>query len=488
MTFRAAAFIGASWLAMTGAAAAQSTAQAAADSPDARAARIQDLETRLQALEAQLADLKESAAADAADIRRAQGEATQVTVDNGRPTIRSANGDFSFAVRGLVQFDAARYGEDESAAGADLNSGTNFRRARLGIEGTVFTDWNWNLTGEFGGTGGESTQLNQAWIEYAGWKPFGAEIPFRLRAGAWATPVNLEDATSNTEGLFLERPAPAELVRSIAGGDGRTGFGAFVNGQRWTVNAVLTGAVIGAPATAEFDEQTGYLARIAFLPLRGENYSVHFGLNASGILDPADTGAGLATTKSARLRERPELRVDGTTLVDTAAIPASGVTQYGVELAGVWKSLYLAGEWIDIAIDRSTAAFDPSFSGWYVQGAWTLTGERRQWNAANGGYQGIRPASPFNPKNGKWGAWEIGARYSDLDLNDRAGVAGAATPAGGIRGGEQKISTVGLNWYPNRTVRFLLDYQWVDVDRLNGAGANLSADFQVLSFRSQLAF
>ena len=27
---------------------------------------------------------------------------------------------------------------------------------------------------------------------------------------------------------------------------------------------------------------------------------------------------------------------------------------------------------------------DPDFFGWYVQGAWTLTGERRRWNAANG--------------------------------------------------------------------------------------------------------
>jgi phosphate-selective porin OprO/OprP len=75
-----------------------------------------------------------------------------------------------------------------------------------------------------------------------------------------------------------------------------------------------------------------------------------------------------------------------------------------------------------------------------------------------------------------------------LDLNDNAGAPGAATPAGGVRGGKQTISTVGLNWYPNRTVRFLLDYQWADIDRLNGAGADIGADFQALSLRSQVAF
>jgi phosphate-selective porin OprO/OprP len=59
---------------------------------------------------------------------------------------------------------------------------------------------------------------------------------------------------------------------------------------------------------------------------------------------------------------------------------------------------------------------------------------------------------------------------------------------GGIRGGEQKITSVGLNWHPNNVVRFLVDYQWVDVDRLNAAGASLNTDVNILSVRSQFAF
>ena len=62
------------------------------------------------------------------------------------------------------------------------------------------------------------------------------------------------------------------------------------------------------------------------------------------------------------------------------------------------------------------------------------------------------------------------------------------TYAGGVRGGEQKIWTAGLNWYPNDVLRFILDYQHTDVDRLTAAGGNANAKIDAISFRSQFAF
>ena len=121
--------------------------------------------------------------------------------------------------------------------------------------------------------------------------------------------------------------------------------------------------------------------------------------------------------------------------------------------------------------------FNPSFSGWYAQGAYTLTGERRVWSSANGGFRGVKPDHPFSRgADGGLRAWELAARYSVLDLNDHDGVAGSVAPSGGVRGGEQKITTVGLNWYPNGVVRFLLDYQWITVDRLKTRLNKPSAD------------
>jgi phosphate-selective porin OprO/OprP len=515
---KTAAFAGVSWLAFMGAASAQEAIQTQhpAAPADPRDVRIHELEQRLEEIEAQIEDLKASSAADVQNVRDTAAAQPTISVANGRPTIASADGNFRFSVRGLAQFDLAHYDQDSAATpdnrrgdttnASDLNSGGNFRRARIGVEGTAFRDWNYALTYEMGGTGSESPALNQAYVEYTGWKLFNNTVPLRFRIGAWATPTGLEDATSNTESLFLERAAPAELVRGLAGGDGRSSIAVFANGERWYGSAALTGGIVGN--SGEYDEQTGYLLRAAFLPLKGQDYGLHVGANVSGIIEPADTDPSALTQERVRLRERPELRNDTTRFVDTGNINAGGLTAYGVELGGYWRNFYAAGEAFQIDVDRSGAGADPNFSGWYVQAAWTLTGESHKWSAANGGFQGIRPATAFDPSAGHWGAWEIAARYSDLNLNYHEGALNTAALANNtVRGGEQTITTIGLNWYPNSVVRFLLDYQWVSIDRLDpengviagttifggapsvlGDGAQIGQDYQVVSLRSQFAF
>lgn len=477
------------WLAPAADAAAQDAPAAA----DPREAKIEALEAQIQALAAQVADLRASTADNFKAVRAAGNAEPQVSLDNARLEVSAADGAFKLALRSIVQFDAADYSVRPLRTDNDLSSGTNFRRARLGVDGSAFTDWNFSIWGEFGGTGGESAGLNQAYVEYAGLKPFGPGVTVRLRAGAWATPAGLEDATANTEGLFLERGAVAEMVRDLDAGDGRTGAGVFVAASRWYASGVFTGKVVGAPATPVYGQQQGYLTRAAFNPLHGVDYDVHVGGSIQGVIKPADLAAGPTVNETLDLAERPELRVDGTRLVNTGNIAARGLTTYGVELGASFRNLYAAGEWYRIDVDRTAVGsgpspFNPRFSGWYAQAAWTLTGERHVWSSANGGFNGVRPAHPLDPRTGAWGAWELAARYSVLDLNDHAGSAGVPAPSGGIRGGEQRITTLGLNWYPNRVVRFLLDYQWDDISRLNAAGAQAGEQAQAVSFRSQFAF
>lgn len=506
MRISKAALLGASWLALAGAAHAQVAASPATPAaPAAPAAdRIAALEAHLAELEAQIAELKESTSADVADVRRVQTTGVQTSLANGRPSFATADGAFRAQIRGIFQFDAASYDQENNLpAGSvnDLNSGANFRRARIGIEGTAFTDWNYALTYEAGGSGVEAAGLQQAWLEYAGWKPFGLTAPVRFRIGAFAVENTLEGATSNAEQIFIERPSPAELVRGTFGGDGRNAFGVYANGDRVNLSAILVGSLIGntdvSATTSLYDEQTGYVLRAAAIPLRGPNSSLHVGVNYSSILQSADgTGTGANTI---RLRERPELRVDDSNdaansgaarLIDTNNLTVDNANAFGVELGGQWRNFYFASEYLTVSLERPGALPDPDFTGWYVQGAWTITGEQHKWNAVNGGYAGVRPANPFDPSQNHWGAWEIAARYSTLDLNWREGLVGVATPANGVRGGEQTISTIGLNWYPNSVVRFLLEVQDVDVDRIGSTApfAQIGQDYRAIALRSQVSF
>ena len=125
-----------------------------------------------------------------------------------------------------------------------------------------------------------------------------------------------------------------------------------------------------------------------------------------------------------------------------------------------------------------------------------LTGERRAYNRGNFAFDGPPVRHNFDPANGGGGAFESGVRFSDEDLNYHAGTAHTAGPADAVRGGEQKILTTGLNWYLNPVVRFMFEYQHVEIDRLSPnattfltpLGAQIGQTYDVLAMRSQLAF
>jgi phosphate-selective porin OprO/OprP len=380
---------------------------------------------------------------------------------------------FTLDWRGQVQHDAAAV-EAKLPPGARIASGGSFRRLRLGISGQFSRNWHYDLTPKFEVASLHRLPINTAFVQYDGW------APLHLRIGAFGPSADFEDSTSSSDITFLERPQPVDIARNIGGGGGRMALSALFYDDSYFATLSLTGGNINDTLL----RQQALIARFAWrIAGDGENNLV-IGADTTRMLAMPDFG----TPPSVRFRPRPEINVltFDTRLIDTGRIAANGESEWGTEVAGNWGSLYGQGGFFRFVLNRPGLS-DAAFDGWYAQASWMLTGEARRWRGDRGAYGGTEPAHPLFGGDG-FGAFEIAARYSRLDLDDHPGMAGAPAPAGGIRGGKQWITTIGLNWYPGGDVRFLLDYQHTDVARLSAGGGPLGARLDTVSLRSQFTF
>jgi phosphate-selective porin OprO/OprP len=128
----------------------------------------------------------------------------------------------------------------------------------------------------------------------------------------------------------------------------------------------------------------------------------------------------------------------------------------------------------------SSPMSDPSFSGWYAQAGYVLTGENRGFKPEAAVFTNPRPtANAFD--DGGIGAVEVAARYSTIDLND------GRIATGGIEGGELDVWTLGLNWYLNPNLRVMTDYSRIDLDDVL-ASLGRGGVANVVQIRLQVAF
>ena len=492
--------------------------------PDPRDAEIQELKAAVHALAAKLDKLE--ARANTPPVIQTPGPAPAAapasggaTIVAGKPSIQSADGRFSANLHAVMQFDAANYWQAtpgpitsdfrrgatsaDTSHARDLSSGTDFRRARIGVDGKAFGDWDYSFLLDYGGAGEEdAAHIQELWVQYSGFKPLHARI------GAFPPSIGLEDQGSTNGQLFLERPASADIARSLAGGDFREGAEIWGAGDWWYFNTAITGRLVGVinsqgtGVAQPFDSQLGTIGRLAFTPIKNDKGMLEFGIHGSYVPRPADIGgpdtAPGATRYSVTFQERPELRVDGTRLISTGAINAQNASTLGLEFAAQYGGFFLQSEVEKYEVERRNGVnlSNPDFNGYYVEGSYSLTGERRRFNTTTWAFDAPPVNHPFSYKDGTWGAWELAARYSNVDLNYHAGAPGTAPVADAIRGGDQSIWSGGVNWYPNSVVRFMLDYQDVTIDRLSPSasafstptGAQVGQHYHVVSFRSQFAF
>jgi phosphate-selective porin OprO/OprP len=470
----------------TGAYADKAQSNGTSSSQSANDAKIQQLEQDIQNLNAQVQDLKRSSSDQYADIQKTQASGAKFSMKNGRPTF--IDGDFSLSLRALVQYDTAYYMQGKSIpASTDFSSGSNFRRARFGFEGTAFTDWQYNFIYDFGASGVEASSISSAYIQYNGLAP----VHFRI--GAFPPSESFDDTTSASDLLFLERAQPTDLARGIAGSDGRDAFQIFAYDDNYFASVAYTGTLAGTGG--QYDEQQALVGRAAFRPIASDDVNLAFGGDFTYVVKLPDTSPGPNSPHLFSLSERPELNVDDQNikLISSGNIDASHVFEWGGEIAGNFHNFYGQGGYFGFTVNRRPLGnpsnlSDPHFNGWYLQGSWILTGETKKWKTDTGSFGAPKPNDPFTIDKAGIGAWEIAARYSDLDLNYHAGALGSLPAPDAIRGGDQRIGTVGVNWYPNQVLRFMLDYQRTDVSRLSPAGARANTHESAISLRTQISF
>ncbi len=147
-------------------------------------------------------------------------------------------------------------------------------------------------------------------------------------------------------------------------------------------------------------------------------------------------------------------------LVDTKAIDTDRVNGFNYEVALCHGPFRVQGEYYGFFVDQHEGPSSTFFQGWYGMVACYLTGESMgaQYITSYGGFDiRCKPRENFSMKEGTWGAFEVAARYSGMDLNDD-----------NIRGGVLNQGTLGINWYLNPNVRWMVNYV---NSHVNGVGS-----------------
>jgi phosphate-selective porin OprO/OprP len=374
--------------------------------------------------------------------------------------------------------------------GVENASAVLLRAARLRVEGGIFDQFDFvveydfaNAANEnsgtappsFGNIAGEPSPCN-VWVQIR-------DVPFlgNVRFGNQVKPIGM---TNNTYQGFLPFMERADVMDAFYG-PFDNGFSPGVTARGWSESERMTwqygifGPEIDVFAVSLNKYAVG--ARVTALPwYEGDGERLlHVGLGYWGgelVQDQLRDRARIL------LRNAPGYAVP--TVVDTGEIPGSRQYTIGPELAVVLGPWTLQAEWAGQFLTDATSPTSGLrqgtvfFHGGYIELLYFLTGEHQEYDKHEGVFGRVIPRNNYHVKKHDdyyaLGAWQVGVRFSYLDLNDK-----------GIQGGEVYDWTVGLNWFLNPNMKVQLNYilehrnapQDVVQGWINGVGVRAAYDF-----------
>jgi phosphate-selective porin OprO/OprP len=389
---------------------------------------------------------------------RAQEPAPAPSASDDGFQIQSDDGAYRLQLRAYAHFDGRFFPGDDDGLATDTFL---VRRARPILQGTVARRFDFNLTPDFGG--GTAT-LQDAFVDirYAA----GA----RLRAGKFKSPVGLERLQSATNIAFPERALPAALTpnRDV----GLQLHGEVAGGIVGYAAALLNGSSDGASGDLDGSDGKELAGRLFLSPFK----------RRGGPL--ADLGFGIAATRGVHRGALPAYRSGGqlpiVAFLEGAALDGRR-TRYVPQLSLYSGPLGLMAEFARSRSAVRTAEGAPAVfaaRAWHATATLLLTADRAS-------FTGVRPARPFDPARGQWGALELAARVNGFRVDGEAFAAGVLDLDRSVR--TARAWAVGVNWYLNRNVKQVAAFERTVFTGGAPGGADRDAE-NALFVRTQLSF
>lgn len=443
----------------------------------------------------------------------------------------STNREFRLHFGGRLQYDTTSFtagpGPNLPATGGGLNprlaGATNARRGRLRVDGQMYETYEFLNEWEFvqeqylfttqqnisDVADGPLPAPTEVWLGMT-------KLPWigNIRVGNQNTLSGLEHITSDRFTNFMERSYLADAFTMPFNNAYAPGIQIFNNaleGDRmwWGVGAFKNiYDIYGFSNTAAANSLQGRVTAL-LIDEPERNRWMHVGLcaNWSQGANPivATNSAGVVTEQGGlRYRVRGNIRNGApgsfnSIYADTGIISADYITLLTAEYAANFGPLSMQAEWTCNIVPKVRTALTPNatygqqptaavisnlfYQGAYCEVMYALTGEGRAYNKRLAVLDRYVPRSNFHVVQGKKrvlaspGAWQIGARYDWVCLNDQ-----------GLNGGMLNGVTMGLNWILNPNVRAYFNYDFCYRDfvnmnnqngsgGINGFGARMAMDF-----------
>src|SRR5688572_13539704 len=454
------------------------TASAGGDSNADLRQEIEDQKQRLLILERKLELQQEAATAAAASAPR-------VTASASRFQIGSTDNSNFLRLRGTLHADSRTFGGDSVPETADTFL---LRRVRPTIEGTFGNIYDFRFMPDFAGG---RTIIVDAYIA-ARFNPAAT-----LTVGKFKPPVGLERLQSSADLRFIERALPTNLVPNRDLGVQLSGdvAGGAVSYQVGYFNGTTDGQSSDNLPTPDVESDTGgdYAARVFFQPfLNSDNFNLRglgFGVgstyqdlpgSAANTYLSAYRSPGQQSVFSYRANTATGVTPNNATFADGERLRLAPQAYYYRGQFGLLTEYTQVEQDVSRTVGGTTRSDSLSHAAWQAQFSWFLSGEDES-------FRGFTPGSTFRPGKDGSGAWELVARYHELDIDDDAFTGGAnsfANPASAA----SKVTAygVGVNWHPWNTVKLSLNYELSEFE--GGAATGDRADEQALFSRFAINF